>query len=180
MITNFPNFKKLGLEDKPLIESFVKRYLPYSDFNFVSLWSYDTDNSYEISYLNKNLVVKQNDYITNEPFISFIGRNKLENTIESLISYAKKQKINTTLRLIPKDVLPRDISSLSNKYTIEKDPDNFDYVMDINDLLNLKGRKFKAKRRWVNIFKKMYPEHKVRELDLTNKTTQKEIIKLFN
>ena len=75
MITNFPNFKKLGLEDKPLIESFVKRYLPYSDFNFVSLWSYDTDNSYEISYLNKNLVIKQDDYITNEPFKDITRRH---------------------------------------------------------------------------------------------------------
>ncbi len=180
MITIFPNFKKLGLEDKPIVEGFVRRYLPYSDFNFVSLWSYNTNDSYEISYLNKNLVIKQDDYITNEPFISFIGKNKLMETIESLINYAKTKKINTTLRLIPKDILPKNISILSRKYIIEKDPDNFDYIMSIDNLLNLRGKKFKSKRKWVNTFKKMYPEHEIKELDLCNKNIQKEIIKLFN
>ncbi len=39
MLPQFPQFKPLELTDKSDIEAITKQHLPYSDFNFVSLWN---------------------------------------------------------------------------------------------------------------------------------------------
>ena len=45
---SFPNFKTLEKQDKELVDHFVNKYLPYSDFNFDSLWSYNTEDSVRV------------------------------------------------------------------------------------------------------------------------------------
>ena len=41
MLPEFPQFKKLELSDKEEVEKFTSKFPPYSDFNFVSMWSWD-------------------------------------------------------------------------------------------------------------------------------------------
>ena len=48
------------------------------------------------------------------------------------------------------------------------DRDSFDYVYDINDLADLKGRKFQQKRNHVNKFEAAYPNWEIRPLDESN------------
>lgn len=48
------------------------------------------------------------------------------------------------------------------------DRDSFDYVYDINDLADLKGRKFQQKRNHVNKFETAFPDWEVRPLDESN------------
>src|SRR3989344_5608277 len=76
MIPIFPTFKKLTVEDKNEVEKATNSYPPYSDYNFVSLWSYNTKDSIEIALLNDNLVVKFFDYILSIPEISTLAGNK--------------------------------------------------------------------------------------------------------
>ena len=103
MIPKFPDFKKLELSDKDIVEDFVSKYPPYSDFNFISLWAWDTDSKRMISELNNNLVVYFTDYLSGEPFISFIGTNKVERTSQELITYAQSLGIDPKLRFIPEE-----------------------------------------------------------------------------
>lgn len=64
MISEFPQFKKLELADKKDIEKFTSKFPPYSDFNFVSMWSWDIRGEMRVSQLNGNLVVRFTDYLT--------------------------------------------------------------------------------------------------------------------
>ena len=80
MIPEFPEFKKLELSDKEDVEAFTKKFPPYSDFNFVSMWSWDIKGEMRLSILNGNLVVRFTDYITGDPFYSFLGNNKTNET----------------------------------------------------------------------------------------------------
>ena len=57
MIPEFPKFKNLELSDKNDIEKFTSKFLPYSDFSFVSMWSWDIKGEMRIAQLNGNLVV---------------------------------------------------------------------------------------------------------------------------
>lgn len=41
MLPEFPQFKNLELSDEEEIERHTHKFLPYSDFNFVSMWSWD-------------------------------------------------------------------------------------------------------------------------------------------
>src|SRR6185369_9800822 len=98
MLPKFPEFKKLELSDKADIEAITNKYPPYSDFNFTSMWCWDTRGEMMVSELNNNLVVKFADYITGEPFYSFIGTNDTNDTVRQLIGLATTQGIKPRLK----------------------------------------------------------------------------------
>jgi hypothetical protein len=111
MIPAFPDFKKVEVTDREAVEAHTHKYEPYSDFNFISLWAWDTSGERMISELNGNLVVRFTDYSTNEPFLSFLGTNETEHTARTLIDYCKENGLPTTLKLMPeisvKNIRPR-------------------------------------------------------------------------
>ena len=103
MIPEFPQFKKLELSDKKDIEKFTSKFPPYSDFNFVSMWSWDIKGEMRLSVLNNNLVVRFTDYLTGNPFYSFLGDNKVNETAEQLLELSKNEGLKAELKLIPED-----------------------------------------------------------------------------
>ena len=107
MIPNFPSFKKLEFGDKKAIEEITKAFEPYSDYNFVSLFVWDSDEEIKLSSLNNNLVVLFIDYVTKEKFYSFIGSNRVEATIDTLLSHAKKENLVPSLKLIPEPIIQK-------------------------------------------------------------------------
>src|SRR6185436_18619332 len=103
MIPEFPEFKKLELTDKEEVEKFTSKFPPYSDFNFVSMWSWDIKGEMRLSMLNGNLVVRFTDYLTGELFYSFLGNSKVNETAEMLINFSRKEGLGAKLRLVPED-----------------------------------------------------------------------------
>lgn len=178
MIPHFPRFAKLKLEHKSSIEKITSKFSPYSDYNFASLWSYNTDNSIEVSILNNNLVVKFTDYLTVRPFYSFIGKNKIKQTVKELLTFAKEKKVDLHLKLIPEAIIQAD-PSIYNHFTIVEDRDNHDYIISAKHVSELPIDIFKRKNYLVERFKRKYPQYKVKLIDLTNKINQQEILDLF-
>lgn len=177
MIPIFPNFKKVSIEDKKDIELFTYQYKPYSDFNFTSLWVWDTDEKRMISILNDNLVVLFTDYETCELCLSFLGTNKIKHTIDELVDYAKTIGISTTLRYIPEE----SINNLNtDDFLIEEDRDNFDYIFSMSDLSELSGSKFKEKRHLAEKFFKNNPNLSFEFIDINDLNIKKHIISLFD
>src|SRR5690348_5704367 len=123
MFPVFPSFKKLELSDKSEFESFVKKFEPYSDFNFVSLWSYNTEDDFELSILNGNLVLKMNNYITLKPFYTFLGDQQIEETISTLLNFSESKNLIPEIRLIPEVNVLSELDSLSQKFEMKEDPD---------------------------------------------------------
>jgi len=178
MIPNFPKFKKLEVYDKKSIESFTKQYPPYSDFNFVSLWNYDTEEKCKISLLHNNLVIKFTDYITNEPIYGFLGDNQVCETIKILLKLAKDSKDKPILKLVPEQNLKKEKKIIKQKFEVKEDRDNYDYIISVRQLILLPGKKFKSKRRLINKIKNNMTI-KTRELDLKREKIKKEIKDLF-
>lgn len=177
--TSFPEFKFLELSDKEFVEEYMKTYLPYSDFNFDSLWSYNTQNSVQISLLHGNLVVLFQDYITKEPFLSFIGTNAVRETIELLLQYSKDHHMAPKLTLIPEISLFKERKELHEAFHITEDHDNFDYIYLVEKLVKLEGDIYRGKRNFVNRFRKLYANHSYAILDLTDAQVQKQILDIF-
>ncbi len=134
MIPTFPKFKKITLEDKKEIEKIVSKLPPYSDFNFVSMWSWDIDNKISISKLNDNLVVLFTDYISGEPFLSFIGNKKPNKTSRALIEYSKKKYGKSYLKLLPEHVTKK---LTSRSFNISNDLDSRDYIYRLSDMAKM-------------------------------------------
>ncbi len=173
-IPNYPQFKKLDIGDKIYIERYTSNYDPYSDFNFTSLWSYDTLSGIEISYLYDNLVVKFTDYLTSQHFYSFIGTNRVENTIIDLLSRQPQ-----VLKLVPQIVIDSANTDLHTNLLIKEDDDNHDYILSTKDLSLLSGNKLRGKRNFLKRFKNLYPNHYWKLINISDLKVQDRILKLF-
>lgn len=178
MIPRFPEFKLLELSDREEIQGLTNRYIPYSDFNFTSMWSWDTDNKFLISALHDNLVVRFIDYITAVPFYSFIGHFRIEETISTLIDHAKRNNVDPILRLIPEEIF-WEVDILENQFLIEADRDGFDYLLNIENLLDYRGNKLRGKRNFTNRFIKLYNPISS-EIDITNPVIKEGIMKVVD
>jgi len=155
MIPIFPNFKVIDIEDKNDIEIHTLANKPHSDFNFISLWSWDVNIKREVSLLNGNLVVIFTDYVTDEKFLSFLGTKKPVSTSIELINYASTHNITPILYFISEELTSKISSKLLQ---IEEDRKNFDYIFSTSELAKLEGSRFKSKRMLANSFFKKCPE----------------------
>jgi len=160
MISHYPEFSKLSLDHKDWFTNFVKQYDPYSDFNFVSFFSWNTDGSAEVSLLNDNLVIRLPDYLDGHPVYSLLGTNDIDESINTLLAATDK------LELVPEVVV--EAITAPDVYHIAEDRDNFDYIYSLYHLGEMAGGAYKKKRNKVNVFVK---DHENYELVIQAKKT---------
>jgi len=176
MIPEFPQFKSLELSDQKDVEKITQKYPPYSDFNFVSMWSWDIKDERMVSKLNDNLIVLFTDYKNNQHFFSFIGTNKVTETARELIHFAEKTNRPSTLRLVPEEsarLLPK------SDFLIEEDKDNFDYIFSTSQISDFRGKKYKTKRQEANRFLTLYPNIVFKSENLISPIVREHIINLL-
>lgn len=178
MIKNFPEFGQLDLVDKDEVAKLTKDFAKYSDFSFTNVWSWDIAQTKRgFSKLNGNLVIRMFNYKTNKPFFSICGSHKQNETVATLLETARKEGMESPLKLIPEEFAKKiNLSSV----TVIEDRDNFDYIYLIDELKSFEGGKFKQKRNEINAIISKYPEIQVRALDIKNPTTRKDINCLFH
>ncbi len=144
MIAKFPKFSKLDIKHQKDVEAITSSFEPYSDFNFISLFSWNTDGSTEVSDLNSNLVIHLPDYLTGRPVLSLLGGKQIDESLNKLLSSAKE------LKLVP-EVVIENISH-KNGFNFFEDEDNHDYTYLVEEHAHLPGEKFSEKRKKYNRF----------------------------
>lgn len=159
MIPEFPKFKKLELSDKADVESFTSKFPPYSDFNFVSMWSWDIHHKMMLSQLNENLVVLFNDYTSGDHFLSFIGEKKILETTSELISFSEKNYHKNHLRLVPEELF---LHFKGANFSVKAERDSFDYVYLVEHLANMKNWPKNTSSRRIRQFLKTQPNYIVK------------------
>ncbi len=176
-IPEFPNSKKLVLNDKAEIENLTRQFPPYSDYNFTSLYCYDVNERIKVSWLNGNLVVLFQDYMSDAMFYSFLGNNQVGATALTLLKHCATVGLDARLALIP-ECVAKMLEGFDG-LEVHEDRDNHDHILSVNDLATFKGNKFYDKRNLVNRFSKQNPDHTVRHLALEQSETKQHIIDLF-
>jgi len=176
MLPSFPQFKSLEFSDKSDIENITSQHPPYSDFNFTSMLVWNVKGSMRVSEINRNLVVCFEDYMTGEPFYSFLGTNKIEDTADKLLALSKKEGLRPFLKLIPEEAA---IELSKEKYLIVEDRDNFDYVYATQDLVEYPGPDYSMKRRMVRSFWKNYPDAIVRTFGAEELLKEEKVLGLY-
>ena len=178
MIPEFPNFKKLEFSDRLDVEKIVRKYPPYSDFDFISMWSWNRRNGIRISDLNGNLVVYFIDYITDEPFYSFIGHSNINETAITLLKLAEENGLLKRLKLIP-NIVAEQITPGGDLVSIE-DPGNFDYMYELEKLMTYNGNKLRSKRNLSIRYRKLYLlDTSTKILNPSNLDERREILRLL-
>jgi uncharacterized protein len=163
------NFKELSVE----IIDFIQKYEPYSDFNYVSLFSWNTDDSAAYSFINGNLIIRIPDYTTDEIVYSMLGTSLVDDSLELLLTFTKE------IKLVPRIV----IENIQNpdKFTIVEDPDNFDYIYETDNISSLKGGKLKKKRNKVNkLLKEIGETLEITTIDKINKELSNDLLDVFD
>lgn len=138
----FPKFKNLTLTDKEDLEIITRDFPYYSDFNFVSLFTWSINHSTQFSYLDNNLVIKLRDYVDKDKFIyTFIGNNNVAKNIKVLFDELKIKQ----LELIPEPIVNHIKDSNIYDFIHQRDQD--DYLYKVDELVGLKGPCYRHFRR---------------------------------
>jgi hypothetical protein len=129
------------------------------------MWAWNTAGKMMLSKLHGNLIVLFYDYITEKPFLSFIGSNKLSESTAELLQYSEQKFQINYLKLIPEIV----VSELSDsEFLIAPDEDSHDYISSVSFLKNL-GHQTASKRthagKGCKRFLRLYPHYSVKVID---------------
>lgn len=173
MISDFPEFTKLELQHKPAIETITKKFEPYSDFNFTSMFCWDVDMTTSVSLLNGNLVVRMPDYVTGEPTYSILGDHKLDESMFELFKWTSH------LSFVPEV----SVAALQQKqaFQIKEDRDHHDYIYEIDKIASLAGGNYKKIRNKLNSFVfAEIPGVSVRTIQHVNSDEQQALLQLFD
>lgn len=176
MIPRYPSFKPLALSDQTEVMVHTSRFAPYSDFNFVSLWSWNVREELALSTLHGNLVVRFTDYVDGAPFYAFLGDQRVNETAEELLRRSLAEGLPGRLQLIP-EVATRGFDG--GRVCWEPNYDGSDYIFSTRRLKALDGSDLKGKRYLANRFMRDNPRHRVERLDLHDRSTRMAMLGLF-
>lgn len=169
----FPNFDKLRFEQKRQIEEFTAGYSSYSDFSFTNLWTWDTDGSTRISVLNHNLVVKMLNYTGEYLILTFIGDGLIDETIRTLIDFAKSTNLPETLELLPEPIIKKIESP--DSFKIVEDINNSDYILSSGDIASLQSPELKKHKKKVGKLRSGHGEFQFEVINLKDERCLDEI-----
>lgn len=155
-------FRDIELEDKADFDKVLAQIQPeISDFTFTNfyMWresygltvSFDPD--LECWFLQAKPKKWKPFFFT--PLCDWSDFSKIQAAFEKLQTYAETEEIQLFFRRVPetaKDLLLKVDPDLH----IREDRNTFDYVYQVEDLTNLSGRKYHAKRNHLNQFLRKY------------------------
>ena len=175
-LPHFPVFKPLALSDRREIETLVAGLPPYSDFNFVSLWCWNTNGQVEVSRFGANLVVRFKEYDSDELFLSFHGVSNVAATVRALLEYSDTGEMPAQLRLVPAEAIAA--ANLRGIAKVVEDPTANDYVLSTREWMTLAGGKFRNKRNEIAGFVRQHAPQIV-PLDPRSPAVQRDLDLLF-
>jgi hypothetical protein len=172
---------KISLASKNCLEKYLDSFdYKTSGLSFSSLFMWRKINNFSYAEFNDYLFINGVDNLEDREGENFVfppltktgeyDIEKLKNAILSVKKYYEKRDKEFLMMLIPLHILEYIKKALPFKIKAEADRDNFDYLYLKNDLINLSGKKFHAKKNHLNYFLKNYKyEYKELTTDMTDK-----------
>ncbi|MGB9004899.1 MAG: phosphatidylglycerol lysyltransferase domain-containing protein [Candidatus Aminicenantales bacterium] len=156
-LPRFPEFKRVGLEDKEAIEGFIDRFPSEAcEVNFANIYTWRDYERTRFTTINGNLCLLSRPGSDPAFFLPPLGTNRIKETIEACLSFCPR------LSCVPESFLQQ-----CQGFRWEEDKNNFDYVYRSSDLINLRGKKYDGKRNRIKKFEnscssrylRLRPEH---------------------
>lgn len=153
-------FKKITLKDKYLYYKYIdKNKFLSCEYSFATLFMWKEFNNIEYDILNHIFIIKKYDNNNGDFFMEPLGDiddSDLINLINHLELIRKEEERKWLFGDVSIGFLNRLKGIYKEDLIFEEEKNNFDYVYDFNDLINLSGRKFRKKRNKYNQFIKNY------------------------
>jgi hypothetical protein len=175
------NFKCLSLDDKDIINKYSENSNVESyEYLFSSLYMWRKLNNVKYSIINEALVIEKNEEGKGTFYAQPLGYNK-EDLVKLIDILLKRNEDYTDRDYLFGDVDKNFIDDLK-KYTnykieVTEDVDDFEYVYKVQDLIDLRGKKYHSKKNHVNSFEKTY-DYQIKAID--NEYVMKDCLKLLH
>lgn len=159
-----PEFKPITIRDREIFEKHLRAsQLSSSEFTFANffIWRHYDNSAWAL--INDNLCVLARPAGQPAYFFPPLGGHKTVETVRQCLEIMKQEGLSPLVSHIPKDFADKYLGQ-TDGLILEADRDNFDYVYLIEELCQLKGRKFSAQR---NHLKNFLSRHDPKCLELT-------------
>ena len=158
---------RITLDNRELLESFLNGfYYKVSDLTYTSLFMWREINHFSWEQIGDYLCISGTDNLFPAigdwfmfPPLTRTGRFEPESLRDTLMQakerFEAKGKI-FVMKLVPFHMLDILTGAVPNKLVFEADRQNFDYIYDTRDLIELKGRAYHSKKNHLNYFRRHY------------------------
>ncbi len=154
-VPEFPQFRDLTLEDKPLFDQLFTRFPPViSEFTFTNLFIWRVAYRIKISRF-RNLLCLLSEQGELSFFFPPVGEGDMIECFQSLLQYLGKKGAPPKIVRIP-EVVVTQVNWTGSGMKAELDRSQCDYVYLVQDLIELKGRKYHRKRNHIKQFQEKY------------------------
>lgn len=145
-------FKKIEIQDKNIFDDFfLNQYIDISEYTFTNLFVWSDTRIIEYAIYNNILLIKA-EFENDRYFLPPVGNVTID-IYRKLREYGEENNILSIKRV---DEATIKNLKLDNEFIIKEDRDNFDYVYDCCELVELKGSKYSNKRGFVKKFSDTY------------------------
>lgn len=166
-------FRPLRIEDKPHYERFLFDGTEWGgEFSFANVYLWGKQ---QVAYLfDRPVLFSQFDRRCVYPFP--MGEGHQREVLDAMMADASARGISfrlTGLRAQDRECLE---TLYPGRFRFHCDEGNFDYVYDIHDLADLKGKKYHQKRNHLHRFREACPDYRVEPLDESNLADAKQMV----
>jgi len=143
------NFKPITIADKEIFDDYLSKFQPTgSEMTFTNMFTWRNSKKHEWTEIDNHLIIsfsKNNKRMFYPP----VGKNPSV-IIEKIFSEFPE----TEFHRVPKEIA----TQLEKKFTVTETRGQWDYVYKTKDMVELTGKKLRAKRNFINRFEKNDPE----------------------
>jgi len=153
-IDKFPKFSEIDLSHQSQVTDLLNKYpLEASEYTFTNLFAFKGTYNFKISILDENLIILKDM----DPVSLFcpVGNIKSPNMLKTLFDWLNERTDEAFMERVPESFVSAYIKDHKD-FIIEEERDHFDYLYNVKELLELKGRKYHDKRNKVNKFRTLY------------------------
>ena len=167
------NFHRMSLEDKSSYDAYLMDTPPRGcEYSFANqfLWGRQS-----IAYLH-GCVAFFSHYYGKTVYPHPIGNGDIRAVIEEIIVDSRERGIPCRITGMNEQELQQLESWFPGQFEMVCDRDSYDYIYDIDDLADLRGKKYQKKRNHVNRFRLSHPDCRVLPLDENTKEAAQSMI----
>ena len=143
----FPDLKPVGLEDQPVFAEYLDREpSEVCELNFANVFIWKDSEHPRWTILNGSLCVMVEPDFEDPYFLPPVGGERVPETIAACLALAPR------LSRVPEAFVRR----FGAGFRVEEDPNNFDYLYRVEDLAELKGKRYDGKRNRIRKFESTF------------------------
>ena len=108
-----------------------------------------------------------------------VGSGDIKPVLDALLQDAQQRGNSCCITAMSQDKCDLLNSLYPGKFCIFADRDGFDYLYNIDDLADLKGRRYQKKRNHVNKFQSLFPSWRTEEFSAGNVSEVQQFLQQF-